>query len=69
MKPKAARKLAVSDLNLRKTAQRVLNGQALVSPELEYLHRSMGNTATQEEMDSQVAAVRRLPWSSIVLPD
>ncbi len=68
--PKApkAPKVTVSDLNLRKTAQRLL-GQVLVSTEMQYVQRQLGATATQQEMDDNVVAVRRLPWASIVVPD
>jgi hypothetical protein len=68
-KPKAAPRIRVSDLNIRKTAQRVLAGQSLVSPEIEYVQRTLGASATQQDMDAQVIAVRRLPWASIVVPD
>lgn len=68
--PKAKRGpgVPVSETNLRKTAMRVL-GQRLVSTEVEYLQRTMGSSATQEELDASVAAVRRMPWKSIVAPD
>ena len=68
-KAKALPKMRVTDLNLRKTAARVLAGQSLVSPEIEYLQRQMGTSATQQEMDDNVMAVRRLPWASIHVPD
>ena len=68
MKVKAAAKLTVTDLNLRKASQRLL-GQSLVSTEMQYVQRTLGNTATQQQIDDQVLAVRRLPWSSIVVPD
>ena len=65
--PKApkAPKVRVTDLNIRKTAQRLL-GQSLVSTEVQYVQRVMALTVTQQEMDDQVMAVRRLPWASIV---
>jgi hypothetical protein len=61
-------KIAVSESNLRKTATRVLS-HALVSTEIDYLQRVLGNTATQQELDDKVMAVRKMPWSSIVLPE
>ena len=67
-KVKASPRLRVSDLNLKKASQRIL-GQSLVSSEMEYVQRTLGASATQQEIDEQVSAVRRLPWSSIVLPD
>jgi putative ubiquitin-RnfH superfamily antitoxin RatB of RatAB toxin-antitoxin module len=68
LKMKAISKVSVSETNLRKTAIRVL-GQKLVSPEVQYLQRTLGVNATQQQLDDQVLAVRRLPWASIVLPD
>jgi hypothetical protein len=47
----------------------VLNGHALVSPEIEYIVRTMGTKATQQELDAMVLQVRKMPWSSIVLPE
>lgn len=67
-KPQASRRISVTETNLRKTASRVLSTR-LVSPEIEYLQRQMGSTATQEEMDAKVLAVRALPWSAIAPPD
>jgi len=67
-KPKVTGKIAVSESNLRKTATRVLS-HALVSTEIDYLQRVLGNTATQQELDDKVMAVRKMPWSSIVLPE
>ena len=68
-KIKAEPRIRVSDLNLRKTAQRVLAGQSLVSTEIEFVQRQLGISATQTQMDASVVAVRQLPWSSIVVPD
>lgn len=61
-------KVSVSEVNIRKAAQRLL-AQRLVSTEIEYVQRTLGNTATQEAIDTQVMAVRKLPWSSIVAPE
>ena len=60
--------LAVTENNLRKTAMRVL-GQTLVSTEVHYIQRTLGNSATQQEMDATVLAVRKMPWASIVAPE
>lgn len=60
--------LAVTELNLRKTAIRLL-GQTLVSTEVQYLQRTLGATASQQDIDSNVVAVRKMPWASIVEPD
>jgi len=61
-------KIAVSELNLRKAAARLLASD-LVSTEMSYVQRVLGSSATQEDLDAKVLAVRALPWSSIVLPD
>lgn len=68
MKAPKSPKLRVTDLNLRKTAQRLL-GQSLVSSEVHYVQRTLGATATQKEIDDHVVAVRRMPWASIVVPE
>ena len=62
IKPK---KITVSELNIRKAADRLL-GAKLVSTEISYVQRSLGNSATQDEVDAKVVAVRSMPWASIV---
>ncbi|HVR44081.1 MAG TPA: hypothetical protein VMS56_11635 [Thermoanaerobaculia bacterium] len=66
--PKKSPRVRVTNLNLRKAAERLL-GQSLVCTEIEYVQRMLGGSATQQEMDDNVLAVRRLPWESIVVPD
>lgn len=67
--PKEAKsRVAVSELNLRKTASRLL-ASTLVSTELDFIQRELGSTATQEDMDAKVIAVRSMPWASIVQAD
>lgn len=61
-------RVSVSESNIRKAALRLL-AQRLVSSEIHYVQRVLGTTATQTDIDTQVVAVRKLPWSSIVLPD
>ena len=56
----------VCELTLRKAALRVLNGQRLVSPEVEYVIRTLGPKATQVELDAAVLRVRKMPWNSIL---
>ena len=63
-----ARRVAVSESNIRKAAERLLPNR-LVSTEIAYLQRELGASTTQEELDAKVVAVRRMPWGSIVLPD
>lgn len=64
----SARSLPVSESNLRKSAIRLL-GQKLVSTEVQYIQRTLGTTATQQEIDRNVLAVRKMPWASIVERD
>jgi hypothetical protein len=61
-------KLTVSESNIAKAALRLLS-QRLVSTETAYIQRVLGNSATQQAIDDQVLAVRKMPWSSIVIPD
>jgi hypothetical protein len=62
------RKFPVSDLNLKKTAIRLL-GQTLVSPEMQYIQRQLGATATQKQLDDNVLAVRKMPWAELKFED
>jgi hypothetical protein len=63
-------KMPVSETSLRKAAERVLpNGVRLVSTEIQYLQRKLGNSATQQDMDDNVIAVRKLPWADIAIPE
>ena len=61
-------RVAVSEPNLRKAAARLLTS-GLVSTEMAYIQRILGSTATQDELDTKVVAVRSLPWASIVEPE
>lgn len=63
-----AAKVSVSELNVKKAAARLLVAK-LVSTEIAYIQRVLGTSATQEDLDERVLAVRRMPWSSIALPD
>jgi hypothetical protein len=61
-------RVPVSELNLRKAAARLLTTK-LVCTEVSYIQRELGATATQEDLDAKVIAVRKMPWASIVLPE
>ena len=61
-------KVPVSEANVAKAALRLLS-QRLVSTEVSYVQRVLGASASQADLDAQVLAVRKLPWSSIVVPD
>lgn len=61
-------KMPVSNATVTKAATRLLS-QRLVSAEIAYVQRTLGNTSTQDEIDAAVIAVRKLPWASIVVAD
>lgn len=59
--------ITVSERNLQNAAVRLLpKHNRLVSTEVEYLRRVLGEKATQIEIDEKVIAVRKLPWREIV---
>ena len=59
--------ISVSERNLQSAAVRLLpKHNRLVSSEVEYLRRVLGDRATQIDIDEKVVLVRRLPWSEIV---
>jgi hypothetical protein len=58
----------VTEGNLAKAAIRLL-GQRLVSPEVMYIQRTLGASATQQELDDKVLAVRKMPWAKIAIGD
>ena len=59
--------ITVSERNLQNAAIRLLpKHNKLVSTEVEYLRRVLGEKATQIEIDEKVQAVRKLPWREIV---
>ena len=70
VKPAVVRspRIVVSALNLNKAAARLLSTK-LVSTEIDYLQRTLSASTTQTELDTQVMAVRRMPWASIVTPE
>ena len=58
--------ITVSERNLQSAAIRLLpKHNKLVSTEVEYLRRVLGDRATQGEIDEKVVLVRKLPWSQI----
>ncbi len=63
---RTSKQIAVSERNLQSAAIRLLpKHNKLVSTEVEYLRRVLGDRATQVEIDEKVIAVRRLPWREI----
>ena len=64
---RAPKLVTVSERNLQAAAVRLLpKHNKLVSSEVEYLRRVLGEKATQAAIDEKVEEVRRLPWSKIV---
>ena len=64
-KAKKERKVTVSDKRVQNTAIRLLKDD-LVSVELDFVQRQLGNTATQTEIEEKVSEVRQMPWSSLM---
>ncbi len=60
--------LPVTEGSIARAAVRLL-GQRLVSPEVMYVQSSLGTTATQQELDDKIVAVRKLPWAKLVIPE
>jgi hypothetical protein len=59
--------VAVSERNLQNAAVRLLpKHNKLVSSEVDYLRRVLGEKATQAQIDEKVLLVRQLPWREIV---
>ena len=64
---KAPKLVTVSERNLQNAAVRLLpKHNKLVSPEVDYLRRVLGEKATQREIEEKILQVRKLPWSEIV---
>ena len=67
---KTSKLISVSERNLQSAATRLLpKHNKLVSSEVDYLRRVLGDRATQVDIDEKVQLVRRLPWSEIVAAD
>jgi hypothetical protein len=62
------KKVPVSATNIGKAASRLLS-QRLVSTEIDYIQRTLAASCTRDELDASVFGVRKLPWSSISVPD
>ena len=63
---RTTKQVTVSERNLQSAAQRLLpKHNRLVSSEVDYLRRVLGDKATQGEIDEKVVLVRKLPWSEI----
>lgn len=64
---RTSKMITVSERNLQNAAVRLLpKHNKLVSPEVDYLRRVLGERATQNEIDEKVMLVRKLPWAEVV---
>lgn len=64
---RVSKAVPVSERNLQSAAIRLLpKHNKLVSTEVDYLRRVLGDRATQGEIDETVVKVRSLPWRDIV---
>jgi hypothetical protein len=64
---KTPKQISVSERNLQNAAIRLLpKHNKLVSSEVDYLRRVLGEKATQAQIDEKVVLVRQLPWREIV---
>jgi hypothetical protein len=62
----STKRITVTERRLQTAAARLLpKTKKLVSTEVAYIQRVLGDTATQREIDDKVVAVRHLPWSTI----
>lgn len=60
------RKVAVTERILQHAAGRLIS-TPLVSVEISYLQKTLGNSETESNINEAVAGVRRLPWATIAL--
>lgn len=61
------KQITVSERNLQNAAVRLLpKHNKLVSSEVDYLRRVLGDRATQAQIDEKVLLVRQMPWREIV---
>ena len=67
VKAKEMRKLTiVSEKSIKSSAARVTAQGSLVSAEIMFVQRQLGRSATQEEIDASVVAVRKMKWADIM---
>lgn len=67
-RPVRSSRISVSEANIRKAASRLL-GTKLVSTEIAFIQRELGTSATQEDVDQKIVAVRAMPWASIAVAE
>ena len=68
MRQPAKTRIAVSELNMKKAATRLLASK-LVSTEMDYIRQQLGTSTTQDDLDAKIVAVRSMPWASIVVAE
>ena len=59
----------MSESNIRKSAARRLTVGAIVSTEIQYLQLTLTGSVTQTQLDEGILEVRRLPWTTINIPE
>ena len=62
-------KVLVSESTIKKAALRLITQGLLVSSEIDYIQRTLGTSATQQEIEDTVVAVRKMPWASFAHQD
>jgi hypothetical protein len=63
-------RVVVNAMSLQRAAARLLTKAGkLVTPEISYLLQILGTRSTQEEIDENVVAVRKMPWHTFAPAD
>lgn len=63
---KSERLTPVSEKSIKSSAARVTAQGTLVSAEIQYVINALGRSATQQQIDECVIAVRKMKWADIV---
>jgi len=61
-----SKRTVVSEKTIKSSAARVTSQGTLVSAEIMYVQRQLGRSATQEEIDASVVAVRKMKWVDVM---
>lgn len=63
-----APKVTVTDKRLQEAFHTEVDSQrSLVSVEIEYVKKTLGKQATEEQIRKAVVDVRKLPWDSLIV--
>jgi len=63
---KAPKNMVVSEKSIKSSAARVIDQGSLVSAEIMYVINQLGRSATQDEIDATVVAVRKMKWADLM---